>query len=235
MFPHHKSSGRRTESIAQHHHNIQQQVEVHNFGKQSNFINNNNNSSSSRKSSGYSSSLCHHHNGKTPKNMESQFDSSHFLKSSSLTRADDDDDDVKPYGRNFNLHFPELVTGCSPTFDERPSSSTPTPIHDSRNASSHQIKLNDKIELQPFDVSPRRHSGESEVKNSHQFDERKTSNFIQKRPGFPQVSWLKIVSVFIPYLLFELSIFSEDSIANETTLGQRRASATTLQRRTRQY
>lgn len=177
MFPHHKSSaaGRRAETLAQHHHNIQQQVEVHNFGKQGNCINNNNSSSSRKSSAGYS--LAHHNGKNSTQYLESQFDSSHFLKSNTLTR--NDDEDVKFYGRNFNLHFPELVTGCSPTS---------TPSHEMKSASSQPTRVNsERIELQQFDVSPQRLEGEAEV-NSHHFDERKMSNFIQKRPGFPQVS-----------------------------------------------
>lgn len=187
MFPHKQSSvGRKSD---QNSHQ-QQQVEVHNFSKHSNILNNftnNNNNNSSRKSSGYGGNLLGN-NGKSSQYLESQFDSSQFLKTNPFNR--NDDEDVKYCGNpTFNHHFPELVTGCSPTFDERPSS---TPIHD-KIALSHQNKVNDKIELHQFDVSPRRLKAE--------FDEKNTSNFIQKRPGFPQVgSVLTFFVCFYPFL-----------------------------------
>jgi hypothetical protein len=135
------------------------QVEVHNFKHHSN----NNN----RK---LSSGLKNFHKD------SSHFDTSQFLQHDSPNNSND-------YYRSFNHHFPELVTGCSPTFDEHSES---TPIHGTITSSQQNInnsKVIDQIELND-DKSPKRFVSEFE-RSSH--DERKMPNIVQKRPGFPQV------------------------------------------------
>lgn len=166
MYPHHKHIvGRKLNASCSDHlsqiHN-QNQVEVHNFKPSNN--NNNRKSSSGLKSFNTSES--------------SHFDTSHFLQSDSPNNSSD-------YYRSFNHHFPELVTGCSPTFDEHSES---TPIHGSITPSSQQNHQNE------YEGSPK----------SPKHDERKTPNIFQKRPGFPQVRKLNnfvMTQHFNPVLL----------------------------------